>query len=196
LIEHWNDFIKTAEIPPDARGQDVEHIKLYVLVHSPSQQDLKAEEPINTTVKSQFTSATWAQIRTSYKSFRARDPPGIHPAILLILDQQSTSDRKVIILQEGVAEWFTPDGNYADDTMQDREDLERKTVWHKYRVPFEEAWIVQCALEGFCGLESAEPWFEKDLMGDVLVEPEGNDDEEEETDEDEDGTTSEDLEYM
>jgi hypothetical protein len=194
LTQHWKDFIKTAEIPLDARGRDVEHIKLYVLVHSPSQQDSKAEEPINTTVKSQFSPTNWQQIRASYKAFRTRNPQGVNPGILFILDQQSTDDRKVIILQEDVAEWFTPEGEYADDTMQGREDLEKRTVWHKYRVPFEEAWIVQVALEGYCGLEPAEPWFEKDLMGDVHVEIE--EESGEETDEDEDGTTSEDLEYM
>jgi hypothetical protein len=143
-------------------------------------------------MKTQFSSANWEQIRTSYRTIRACDPEGIHPGIFLILDQQSTQDRKVIILQEGVAEWFTPEGEYADDTMQGKEDLEKRTVWHKYRVPFEEAWIVQCALEGFCGLEPAEPWYEKDLMGDVYVE--SKQESEEETDSD--GTASDDLEYM
>jgi hypothetical protein len=91
-----------------------------------------------------------------------------------------------------MAQWFTPEGEYADDTMQDRDDLEKRRVWQKYRVPFEEAWTVQCAIEGCCSLEAAEPYFEKDLMGDIYVEPEPES--EEETDSDE--TTSEDLEYM
>jgi hypothetical protein len=190
--QHWSDFIEAAGIPPEARGQDQEHVKLYVLIHSPSQQDLKVEAPIDTTIKTQFDSANWEQLRTCYETFRARDPPGVHPCVLLILDQQSTEDRKVIILHEGTAEWLTPEGEYADDTMQDREDLEKRTVWHKYRVPFEDAWAVQCAVEGFCGLEPAEPYFEKDVMGDVYMESEP----EMEAETDSDGTTSEDLEYM
>jgi hypothetical protein len=44
----------------------------------------------------------------------------------------------------------------------------RMSVWKKYRVPFEEAWTAHCAIEGFCSLEHAEPYFEKEILVDVL----------------------------
>lgn len=65
-------------------------------------------------------------------------------------------------------------------------------VWRKYRMPFEEAWVVQCAIEGFCTLEAAEPWFVEEIERYVdTAEPE----EVEEESSSDDGMTDEDWEY-
>ena len=181
-------------MPPDVRGPEGGPLNLYTLVHSPSQPDLKHQEQIDTTIKTQFDSASWEQIRSSYKKLSERDPKRIHPIGFLILDQQSVEDRKVIILQEVElkGQWFTPEGDYADITMESRDDLVKRTVWHKYRVPFDKAFDVQSAIEGYGAVEFSEPYFEKEVMGDIPVEEE--EDESEETDSD--GTTSTDLEYI
>jgi hypothetical protein len=190
--QHWADFCRAADIPHEARGPDKEPARLYIPVHSPSQQDLTPQDQISATLKTEFQSASWEQIRRSFKNFVERDSISIHPVVFLILDKQSIEDRKVIVVHEGAGQWFTPEGDYADNTMQDRNDLIKKNVWKKYRVPFEKAWTAQCAIEGFCSLEHAEPYFEKDLMGDVCVEE--HEEQSEETDSDE--TTSTDLEYQ
>ncbi|KAF2028475.1 hypothetical protein EK21DRAFT_113813 [Setomelanomma holmii] len=118
----------------------------------------------------------------------------MYAVTLLILDQQWTQDRKVIVMHESTAAWFTQDGEWAwPESTDETKDLVRRNVWKKYRVPFEEAFTVQCAVQGFCGLESADPCFEKEVIGDVVPkEKEEDGDEDEESDE----TTSEDLVYM
>jgi hypothetical protein len=124
--------------------------RLYIPVHSPIQQDLKLQEQIAAIFKTQFKSANWEHIRSSFKSLAAQDPTRIDPRIFLILDQQSTMDRKVIIMYEGSEQWFTPDGDFPD-TTEERNDLVKRHVWDKYWVPFEEAYTALCAIEGCCG---------------------------------------------
>ncbi|KAF2271260.1 uncharacterized protein EI97DRAFT_462995 [Westerdykella ornata] len=172
LTVHWADFYCAAECPPEARRPDGEPDRPYVLVHSPSQQALEPQEQIGETVKTRFNPANWDLIRRTFKNLFDRDPRGIHPVIFLILDQQSTEDCKVIVMHEDVChwQWLTPEGDFIDNATEGREDLVKRTVWYKYRVPFEEAWTAQCAIEGLCSLEFAELYFEKTVMGDVCVE--------------------------
>jgi hypothetical protein len=179
----------------DARGLDKAPFSPYTLIYSASQHDLEACGHIDATVKTDFSSANWAQIRCSFKTYHERNPKGVHPVILFILDQKSTEDRKVIIMHESMPGWFTPEVNYAwPESMEETEGLVGMSVWKKYRVPFEEAWTAHCAIEGCCSLEHAESYFEKEILGDVLPGERESQNEAEEIDSDE--TTSEDLEYM
>jgi len=110
------------------------------------------------------------------------------PSTFLILDQQSTEDRKVIVICKD-KEWLTPEGEEAQlsSNPQDNIGVITKRVWKKYRFPFEEAWGLQCALDGFSDPYPTEQYF-------VEVVEEGNvsesESEELETDE---STTSEEF---
>lgn len=46
------------------------------------------------------------------------------------------------------------------------------TVWRRYRVPFKDAFVVQCGIEGFCGTDSAEKYFEEIVEKEVAPESE------------------------
>jgi hypothetical protein len=183
IDEFWADFVKNAVIQDPGVNDDV--FVPYVLVHSPSQEKLNRTERIEALVKTEFNSATWGQLKGAFLTFYDADPRIVMPVIFLILDEQSSSDRMVVVIEKG-AEWVLPEGAA---TEVDRTKL---TVWRKYRVPFEEAFSVQCGIEGFCTKEIAEEYFVEDLEREVCIEEE-TDEESEETDSDE--TTSEDLEY-
>jgi hypothetical protein len=154
---------------PDARGPDKAAFGPYTLIYSASQQDLEACGHIDATVKTELSSANWAHIRSSFNTYYEWKPKGVHPVVFLKLDQQSSDDRKVIIMHESMLGWFTAEGDYAwPESMEETEGLVRMSVWKKYRVRFEEAWTAHCAIEGCCSLEHAEPYFEKEILGDVL----------------------------
>ncbi|KAH7074725.1 hypothetical protein BKA63DRAFT_320098 [Paraphoma chrysanthemicola] len=190
--EQWTDFWRSGGFSDTDQGATQDPFNPYALVHSTSQRDLSARKHIDGTVKNEFRSANWEHIRTAFKELYDQKPKEIDPVIFFILDQQSIEDHKVIIMNKITPAWFTQEGEYAwPETMEETEGLVRRFVWNKYRVPFEKAWTVHSAVGGFCGLEHAEPYFEKELLGDVQPEKEetSGDTESEESD-------SEDLEYM
>ncbi|KAF2814357.1 uncharacterized protein BDZ99DRAFT_567991 [Mytilinidion resinicola] len=154
--EQWADFAKTAAIPPST--PDGKLIVPYILVHSPTQENLKEEtERISTTDKTEFSSATWQEIRDTVLDLAEREPLTIHTRYFLILDKQSTEDRRVIVMErdgkwvnaEGQERWPLP-GDYAI----------KITMWKRHRVPFEEAWETVALISAEGGLEE-EPYLEE-----------------------------------
>ncbi|KAH7087582.1 hypothetical protein FB567DRAFT_348331 [Paraphoma chrysanthemicola] len=188
----WTDFWRSGGFSDKDQWANKDPFNPYAFVHSASQQDFSARKHIDGAVKNEFSSANWEHIRTAFKHFYDQDPQKIDPVIFFILDQHSKEDRKVIIMNKSTPAWFTLEGEYAwPENMEETEGLVRRAVWNKYRVPFEKAWTVHSAVGGFCGLEHAEPYFEKELLGDVQTEMEekSSNNESEESD-------PEDLEYM
>jgi hypothetical protein len=160
----------------------------FVLVSSATQSDLSESQHIDAPVKTEFSSTSWPNLKSAYFKLYHTDPTWITSEDFLILDQQSASDRKVIIIQQG-AEWLMPDGSEAPAT--EGPDVTKWTVWKKYRVPFDQVQFVLAGIEGACNMDLALEYFESEVEREECAEEE--EEEEEETDSDE--TTSEDLEY-
>jgi hypothetical protein len=111
-------------VSPEALEEHGELTKQYIPVLSLNQQNLAPQEQTDPTTKTQLKSATGAQFRTAYKAFVTRDPHGVNPSVFLILDQQSIDN--VIAITPGLAQWFTPEDELADDSMAERKDLVQK----------------------------------------------------------------------
>lgn len=121
------------------------------------------------------TSATWDQLKSAFINLSSTDPRHIHPVIFLVLDEQSTEDRTVVIIQKG-SEFVNADGEAKNPLPDNEHELTKMVVWRKYRAPFEEAWSVQCAMEGFSGMEKAEEYFVEEVQREI---DEGEEDEDE-----------------
>ncbi|KAF2190700.1 hypothetical protein K469DRAFT_657226 [Zopfia rhizophila CBS 207.26] len=157
--ERWENFAKAAQIPPDATGGDP--IVPYVLVHSRSQQDLQSEtEEISTTIKTEFSSATWDGIRDTFIAIAEPNSQTIHTQFFLIVDEQSTKDRRVIIMHRSRLR-VTPKGDeWRGIFPNERDDLRKITVWKRHRVPFEKAFETTALMDVHGGLET-EPYLEE-----------------------------------
>lgn len=134
----------------------------YILVSSPSQKHLDRTEQINKAVKTQLSSATWAEIKASFLALAEPNSKNVITGDFLILDQQALQDRTVVIIEKG-AEWAVRE----DDGVR-----EKTVVWKKYRVPYEKAFAVQCGIEGFCGMDLAEKYFVEEVEREAPVEDE------------------------
>lgn len=183
------DFAEAAGCPPSEPHSEV-YIP-YILVHSASQQDLKHTEQINATVKTHFGSEKWEEIKSAFEALSEPNFKTIMTVDFLILDKQSTKDRKVVIMAKSM-ESETSEGQRAHPNPTGSDDLIRYNVWKRYRVPFEEAFTIQCAFEGFSNPEPAEKYFEEVVEKKVAHEIE---EAEEESDDSDDSKDSEYYEH-
>jgi hypothetical protein len=160
--QQWTDFVDTAGIPPDSSSNKGPQ-SAYVLVHSPSQEKLERTQRIKETIKSNFDSSTsWDQLKSAFTSLSSTDPRHIQPVIFLILDKQSFEDRSVVIMKKG-SEFVDAEGKDVDLSPTNEDEVTELVAWRKYRAPFEEAWAVQCGIEGFGGMEKAEEHFVEEV---------------------------------
>jgi len=186
--QQWADFTKTLDSDPSYPDKTDVFVP-YVLVHSFSQQDLEQTYHIDGTVKTTLSSATFSQLKNDFLAQYDAHPQKVMPTDFMIFDQQSTTDRTVVIIEKG-ADWLNEDGTKSWNPGAP--GVTKFTVWRKYRAPFSEAQYVRAGIEGFCGLEKAEEFFVEEVE---RYECESGEEEEEEEETDSDGTTSEDLEY-
>jgi hypothetical protein len=106
----------------------------------------------------------------------------------LVLDERSFGERTVVVVEKG-AEWVTEGGEEREGWVQEGDT--KMVVWRKGRVPFEDAFVVQCGIEGFCGREMVERYLveviEREVATEELLEQESTEEEstEEEFSEDE-----------
>ena len=117
--------------------------------------------------KTEFSSSDWKELKDAFENLSSTDD--IQSIIFLILDQQSTEDRKVVIIQK-TKEIVTPDGTKVSPLPPFPDKITEMTVWTRYRAPFEDAWVVQCGIEGFCGLETAEKYFDEVIEREECLE--------------------------
>jgi hypothetical protein len=155
-FQQWADFAEAAALYPD--GPDGERIIPYVLVHSRTQDELdKSEtESIPTILQSDFKGASWPEIRDTFHELSKPVAWTIYIWFFLILDEQSTRDRKVVLMIRG-REWRTKEDTVWRGCPVMREGLTEFTTWKKHRVPFEEIWDHIALLTAKGGLEEAEP---------------------------------------
>lgn len=153
----------------------------YILIHSLSQENLERTPHIAATTQSQLGAATWAQLKSRFLTLA--ECKGVVPVDFLILDERSFGERAVVVVEKG-AEWVTEGGEEREGWVQEGD--RKVIVWRKGRVPFEEAFVVQCGIEGFCGRESVERYLVEVVEREVATEEELIDEEsteEESTDE-------------
>jgi hypothetical protein len=161
----------------------------FILVNSLTQENLDQTHHIEDTLPTHLASASWSQLKHAFITLSGIDDRRTFTVLFQLLDPQSVTDRKVVIIEKGT-EWIKTDGKKAESSNDP--DATKYTVWRKYRVPFEQAWDVQCAIVGFIAKEIVEEWFVEDVEREFYVEEEV---EESSDDTGSDETTSEDLEY-
>ncbi|KAF2229968.1 hypothetical protein EV356DRAFT_474444 [Viridothelium virens] len=141
--EQWADFTKAAAM----EGTDVAP---YVLVYSRSPQDTSRTNNLASSVKTELDSATYAELRTIFRNLvDPKDNRHMSLRLFLILDEQSASDRDVLIVHRE-PEWVKADGTRLpcdpkELGRDDRDQFEPKVAWRSYRVPFGQAayhWLV------------------------------------------------------
>ncbi|KAJ4991288.1 hypothetical protein SVAN01_03186 [Stagonosporopsis vannaccii] len=104
---------------------------------------LEQTEQISETIKTQFDFAMWRELKKAF-------PP-----------LAETNHSNVITGIFWGAEWVEGVGE---------EGYKKVVAWRKYRVPFEQAFAVQCGIEGFCGVDLAEEYFIEELEREKTIE--------------------------
>ena len=122
----------------------------YVLVYSRSPEDTSETTKLGSPVKTELGSASYAELRRIFRGLvDPKDNKHMSLRLFLILDEQSAKDRSVLIVHRE-SEWVKPDGTRfpchpKEVERDDEEEFEPKTVWRRYRVPFDQAafnWLV------------------------------------------------------
>lgn len=65
-------------------------------------------------------------------------------------------------MQKG-SEFVDAEGKDVDLSPTNEDEITELVAWKKYRAPFEEAWAVQCGIEGFGGMEKADEYFVEEV---------------------------------
>ncbi|KAL9079296.1 MAG: hypothetical protein Q9157_001819 [Trypethelium eluteriae] len=157
--EAWNDFAQTATI----EGTDIRPI---VLVYSYSPQNVQSVTNfLAAPVKTELSSASYPELRALFRSIvdAHLHERRLSLGLFLILDEQSATDRQVVIVHRE-PEWVHAETGErlpchpSEDGREDQDRFEAKTVWRRFRVPFEEAlsqWLAMQA-KGSYDLEEHE----------------------------------------
>lgn len=167
IQQQYDDFAKNAGCPPTG-PDDTVHVP-YILVSSLTQTTLDRTPKIDEAVKSQLGSATWEQIKGCFQSIYHTDPKHVTPLDFLVLDNQSLEDRTVAVMHRKPDKMASEESHPTQPWLDGQEGVTEVWVWNKYRPPYEEAFNVQCGIEGFCGLETAEKYFEDEVEREVAT---------------------------
>jgi hypothetical protein len=127
----------------------------YILVHSRSQESLARTGNLPEQVKSEFTSATYADM-SLFIATTLKDRPdmdfGAEEPFFMVLDEQSKEDRNVVLISKGSACLYADEEN--EDGMTDEEM--REVMWRRHRIPFEKACFFWLVLASKLGTEGDE----------------------------------------
>lgn len=139
----------------------------YTLIHSLSQESLQRTPHIDATMQTQLGEAAWAQLKSRFLTLA--ESRGVVAVDFLVLDERSFGERTVVVVEKG-AEWVTEGGDEREGWVQEGDT--KMVVWRKGRVPFEDAFVVQCGIEGFCGREIVERYLVEVIEREVATEEE------------------------
>ncbi|KAF2106919.1 hypothetical protein BDV96DRAFT_558457 [Lophiotrema nucula] len=160
--EQWADFTKEASIPPPTHysGGPTSPTVPYVLLHSKSQEDYARSEELSTTLRTEFSNADYFEmnefIDSKVVSLPYEQARTLYKDFFMVLDEQSVKDRTVIVVDR-TWERLDPEGNIVeDDTLSEREDVTRGTVWRVHRVPYDKALNFYLDLSMNPGMEGEE----------------------------------------
>ncbi|KAF1996746.1 hypothetical protein P154DRAFT_579533 [Amniculicola lignicola CBS 123094] len=141
--ENWSDFAKSAAIPAEITLG--EPIAPFTLVHtrSPTETELATETGLTIPgpIKTEFLDALWEDIKPYFLKFTELEDH-LHVSYVLMLDEQSKTDRKVVILHQTLEQYARSDGTEVNDPYYQEEYTITLTVWKQHRVPYDKAfWI-------------------------------------------------------
>lgn len=147
-------------LPPQWPNLNNPPTPVHVLVHSRSQEDyLSSTADLSTTIKTKFSTSTYSDLDAFIATLPKERFSTLRTAYFLVLDEQSVKDRKVTIIDKDV-EWVDADGEVYEGVPTGRDDnLRKRRVWRRYRVPFEETfnvWVLLDVMPGMVGEEFLE----------------------------------------
>jgi hypothetical protein len=182
--QDWAVFVEAASIsiidPTTVEEANREPINPYVLAQSAAQQDFHSvTEEIYATVKSEFTTATWVEVKdfflTLVKSANTAATE-IIPQYFLILDEQSLKDHKVLFVEHDYecvdAEGYVRD-EPADPATLKANALTKIDIWRKHRVPYDQIAEILCVFEAKGGWTSEK--YENEFLEEVVRDPDTKD---------------------
>jgi hypothetical protein len=171
-MKHWTDFSKTANLteehtgktPPSTNPTPTDLTPPYVLVYSHSQENFNRTGDLPKQVDTEFKNASFADMYVAVESIvedkDRKNTNGIIPSFFMVLDKQSATDRKVVLIDKGLRCFYVNEDEEYKVCDHSNDDI----LWRKHRIPFEKVCFFWLVLEAKPGMEGDE-FLEKTARG-------------------------------
>ncbi|KAI8931134.1 hypothetical protein NX059_011488 [Plenodomus lindquistii] len=146
---------------------DDSHIS-YTLVASPTQQHLAETWQLNGTIKSEFLTADWQDLKSAFEALCT--PSDIYDFMFLVLYAEAFISETVSIFVKGTTTEF--------ETGAERDNV-KYVKWDEYKAPWNMAVDVQFGLEGF--IDPPDEWWVREIEREEVVQEEEGEEESEES---------------
>jgi hypothetical protein len=161
-VQHWVDFIKTADITDGTNTADTTEEVTgtknpnydprppYTLVHCYSQEDLGRTGEITQQVKTEFKDATYAGMSELVDKVEGTSPR-IISNLFMVLDKESEEDRKVVLIHKTSRTVYAMCDNAGTDIDGPVYEGADDILWRKHRIPFDKVaflWLLVMSQPG------------------------------------------------
>ncbi|KAF2659664.1 hypothetical protein K491DRAFT_775375 [Lophiostoma macrostomum CBS 122681] len=127
--EDWSAFVKgcSMKVGPVLPGETEKELNVYILVHCSSHKNFDtATEQVEATVKTEFSSSVWTDIKNTFLTLATPDR-NVNEFYFLAVDEQALKEKKVLFIE------FE-----EDDVGNEGDAVTKVTTWRRHRIPYGE----------------------------------------------------------